>query len=162
MVKSRGSLSLTRAVNGTGIIVHTNLGRAPLCDAAIRAVAEVMAGYSTLEIDVSSGRRGARHQHVEPLLTRLTGAEAAFAVNNNAAAVLLTLAALAHGRQVIVSRGELVEIGGSFRMPEVMAQSGATLGAVGTTNRTHLRDYEPAIPATARLPTLHHRTFHTG
>src|SRR5207249_10637886 len=91
LVKSRGSLSLTRAVNGTGIIVHTNLGRAPLCDAAIRAVAEVMAGYSTLEIDVGSGRRGARHQHVEPLLTRLTGAEAAFAVNNNAYAVLLTL-----------------------------------------------------------------------
>ena len=159
LVKSRGSLSLTRAVNGTGIIVHTNLGRAPLCDAAIRAVAEVMAGYSTLEIDVSSGRRGARHQHVEPLLTRLTGAEAAFAVNNNAAAVLLTLAALAHGRQVIVSRGELVEIGGSFRMPEVMAQSGATLVEVGTTNRTHLRDYERAITDTALLLKVHHSNF---
>src|SRR2546428_11132543 len=101
-----------------------------------------MAEYSTLEIDMDSGRRGARHQHVEPLLTRLTGTEAAFAVNNNAAAVLLALAALAHGKQVIVSRGELVEIGGFFRMPEGMAQSGAALGEVGTTNPTHLPDCE--------------------
>ena len=160
LVTSRASLSLARAVNATGIIVHTNLGRAPLCDAAIRAVTAVMAGYSTLEIDVESGRRGARHQHVEPLLTRLTGAEAAFAVNNNAAAVLLALAALAHGRQVIVSRGELVEIGGSFRMPEVMAQSGAALVEVGTTNRTHLRDYERAIsPDTALLLKVHRSNF---
>jgi len=160
LVTSRGSLSLARAVNATGIIVHTNLGRAPLCDAAVRAVTAVMAGYSTLEIDVESGRRGARHQHVEPLLTRLTGAEAAFAVNNNAAAVLLALAALARGRQVIVSRGELVEIGGSFRMPEVMAQSGATLVEVGTTNRTHLRDYERAIsPDTALLLKVHRSNF---
>lgn len=159
LVKSRGAVSLTRAVNATGIIVHTNLGRAPLCEAAVRAVAEVMAGYSTLEIDVAIGRRGARHQHVEPLLTRLSGAEAAFAVNNNAAAVLLSLAALATGRKVIVSRGELVEIGGSFRMPDVMAQSGATLVEVGTTNRTHLRDYERAITDTALLLKVHRSNF---
>lgn len=160
LVRSRAALSLTRAVNATGIILHTNLGRAPLCDAAIQAVAEVMAGYSTLEIDVDTGRRGSRHQHIEPLLTRLTGAEAAFAVNNNAAAVLLALAALARGRQVIVSRGELVEIGGSFRMPEVMAQSGATLVEVGTTNRTHLQDYERAITAnTALLLKVHRSNF---
>jgi L-seryl-tRNA(Ser) seleniumtransferase len=160
LVKSRAALTLTRAVNATGVILHTNLGRAPLCDAAARAVADIVAGYSTLEIDRQTGRRGLRHQHVEPLLIRLTGAEGAFAVNNNAAAVLLALAALAHGKQVIVSRGELVEIGGSFRMPEVMAQSGAELVEVGTTNRTHLRDYERAItPDTGLLLKVHRSNF---
>jgi L-seryl-tRNA(Ser) seleniumtransferase len=151
---------LTRAVNATGIILHTNLGRAPLCDAATQAVAEVLAGYSTLEIDRQTGRRGMRDQHVEPLLVRVTGAEAGFAVTNNAAAVLLTLAALARGKQVIVSRGEMVEIGGSFRMPDVMTQSGAELVEVGTTNRTHIRDYERAItPDTAVLLKVHHSNF---
>lgn len=160
LVQSRAALTLTRAVNATGVILHTNLGRAPLSQAAAQAVAEVLAGYSTLEIDRQTGRRGTRHQHVEPLLTRLTGAEAAFAVNNNAAAVLLTLAALACGKPVIVSRGELVEIGGSFRMPEVMGQSGATLVEVGTTNRTHLKDYERAItPDMGLLLKVHRSNF---
>ncbi len=160
LVSSRATPTLTRAVNATGIILHTNLGRAPLCDAAAQAVAEVLAGYSTLEIDRQTGRRGMRHQHVEPLLVRVTGAEAGFAVTNNAAAVLLTLAALARGKQVIVSRGELVEIGGSFRMPDVMTQSGAELVEVGTTNRTHIRDYERAItPDTAVLLKVHHSNF---
>ncbi len=161
LVKSRVALTLTRAVNATGIILHTNLGRAPLCDAAARAVADMLAGYSTLEIDRQTGRRGSRHQHVEPLLTRLTGAEAALAVNNNAAAVLLALAALARVKQVIVSRGELVEIGGSFRMPEVMGQSGAELVEVGTTNRTHLRDYERAITSDTGLLLKVHRSNFT-
>jgi L-seryl-tRNA(Ser) seleniumtransferase len=158
LVQTRAALTLTRAVNATGIILHTNLGRAPLCDAAMQAVAEVMAGYSTLEIDLDTGRRGSRHQHVEPLLIRITGAEAAFVVNNNAAAVLLALTAVARGKQVIVSRGELVEIGGSFRMPEVMAQSGAVLMEVGATNRTHLRDYERAIGADTGLLLKVHRS----
>ncbi len=160
LVQSRAALTLSRAVNATGIILHTNLGRAPLSQAAAQAVAETLTGYSTLEIDRESGRRGSRHHHVEPLLTRLTGAEAAFAVNNNAAAVLLTLAALARGRPVVVSRGELVEIGGSFRMPEVMSQSGVSLVEVGTTNRTHLKDYERAItPDTALLLKVHRSNF---
>ncbi len=158
LVQTRAALTLTRAVNATGIILHTNLGRSPLCDAAMQAVAEVMAGYSTLEIDLDTGRRGSRHQHVEPLLIRITGAEAAFVVNNNAAAVLLALTAVARGKQVIVSRGELVEIGGSFRMPEVMAQSGAVLMEVGATNRTHLRDYERAIGADTGLLLKVHRS----
>jgi L-seryl-tRNA(Ser) seleniumtransferase len=160
LVSSRAAPTLTRAVNATGVILHTNLGRAPLCDAAAQAVAEVLAGYSTLEIDRQTGRRGMRDQHVEPLLVRVTGAEAGFAVTNNAAAVLLTLAALARGKQVIVSRGEMVEIGGSFRMPDVMTQSGAELVEVGTTNRTHIRDYERAItPDTAVLLKVHHSNF---
>jgi L-seryl-tRNA(Ser) seleniumtransferase len=160
IIASRATPTLTRAVNATGIILHTNLGRAPLCDAAAQAVADVLSGYSTLEIDRQTGRRGMRHQHVEPLLARVTGAEAGFAVTNNAAAVLLTLAALARGKEVIVSRGELVEIGGSFRMPDVMTQSGAHLVEVGTTNRTHVRDYERAItPDTALLVKVHHSNF---
>lgn len=160
LATSRAMPTLTRAVNATGIILHTNLGRAPLCDDAARAVADVLAGYSTLEVDRQTGRRGARHQHVESLLMRLTGAEAAFAVTNNAAALLLTLAALGSGKQVVVSRGELVEIGGSFRMPDVMTQSGAELVEVGTTNRTHLRDFERAItPNTALFLKVHHSNF---
>ncbi len=160
LVEDRAALTLTRAVNATGVILHTNLGRAPLSAKAQQAVTEVMAGYSTLEIDRDSGYRGSRHQHVEPLLVELTGAEAGLAVNNNAAAVLLALTAMAAGREVIVSRGELVEIGGSFRLPEVMAQSGARLVEVGTTNRTYLHDYERAItPATALLVKVHRSNF---
>ena len=137
--------SLRRVVNATGIIVHTNLGRSVLADAAARAVAEAATGYTTLEYDPDSGGRGSRHAHVESLLCRLTGAEAAIAVNNNAAAVMLALAALARGRDAIVSRGQLVEIGGSFRVPDIMAESGATMVEVGTTNKTHLADYEGAL-----------------
>ncbi len=160
LVEERATLTLTRAVNATGVILHTNLGRAPLSWKAQQAVAEIMAGYSTLEVDRTGRGRGSRHQHVAGLLTQLTGAEAGFAVNNNAAAVLLALTALARGREVIVSRGELVEIGGSFRLTDVMAQSGATLVEVGTTNRTYLRDYERAItPATALLLKVHRSNF---
>jgi len=135
--------TLRPVINATGIIVHTNLGRAPLGEAALAAVAA--AGYATLEYDLAEGRRGSRAVHAERLLTRLTGAEAALVVNNNAAAVLLMLTTLCHDAEVIISRGQLVEIGGGFRIPEVMAQSGARLVEVGTTNRTHLRDYTAAI-----------------
>lgn len=137
--------SLRRVVNATGIIVHTNLGRSVLAASAARAAAEVASGYSTLEYDVDSGERGSRHTHVESLICRLTGAEAAFAVNNNAAAVMMTIAAFARGREAIVSRGQLVEIGGSFRVPDIMAESGASMVEVGTTNKTHLADYERAV-----------------
>ncbi|HEV2813538.1 MAG TPA: L-seryl-tRNA(Sec) selenium transferase [Solirubrobacteraceae bacterium] len=131
-----------RVLNATGVIVHTNLGRAPLAAAAREAVARVAEGYSDLELDVGAGERGSRHAHVEGLLCELTGAEAAMTVNNCAAAVLLAVAAL--GREVIVSRGQLVEIGGAFRVPEVVEQAGARLVEVGTTNRTRLRDYVEA------------------
>jgi L-seryl-tRNA(Ser) seleniumtransferase len=138
--------SLRRVVNATGVIVHTNLGRAPLSDAAREAVARVARGYSNLEFDLDSGQRGTRSAHVEALLVELTEAEAAFVVNNGAAAVLLAVAALAgRGRVIVVSRGQLVEIGGGFRIPEVIAQSGAALVEVGTTNRTRLADYERAL-----------------
>ncbi|MBI5171042.1 MAG: L-seryl-tRNA(Sec) selenium transferase [Candidatus Eisenbacteria bacterium] len=136
---------LRRVLNATGIVLHTNLGRAPLPEAARRAVAEVAAGYSSLEFDLGTGRRGDRGAGVERQLARLTGAEAAAVVNNGAAAVLLALSALAAGRKVLVSRGELVEIGGAFRVPEIMEKSGATLVEVGATNRTHLRDYKKAL-----------------
>jgi L-seryl-tRNA(Ser) seleniumtransferase len=134
--------SLRPALNATGVIVHTNLGRAPLSRAARAAVDAVAAGYSTLEYDLEEGARGTRSVHAERLLTRITGAEAALVVNNNAAAVLLLLSALAQGREVLISRGQLVEIGGGFRVPDVMRQSGCIV-EVGTTNRTHLRDYDP-------------------
>ncbi len=137
--------SLRRVINATGVVLHTNLGRAPLSKRARDRVADVMAGYSTLEYDLAGGERGSRYSHVAGRLAALAGAEAVIVVNNNAAAVMLVLSALASGREVIVSRGQLVEIGGSFRVPEVMAQSGATLVEVGTTNKTHLRDYEQAI-----------------
>jgi L-seryl-tRNA(Ser) seleniumtransferase len=137
--------SLRRVVNATGIILHTNLGRAPLCEEALKHVLEVSRGYSNLEYDIGKGKRGIRYDHVKEILCGLTGAEDALAVNNNAAAVLLVLNTLAEGKEVIVSRGELIEIGGEFRIPEVMKRSGAVLREVGTTNRTHLWDYEEAI-----------------
>lgn len=154
--------TLRRVINATGVILHTNLGRAPLAPEAMAAVAEAGAGYSNLELDLGSGERGSRQDHVEPLLCELTGAEAAIAVNNNAAAVLLALAATASGREVIVSRGELIEIGGSFRIPEILAQSGARLVEVGTTNRTRLADYESAAgPDTAAILRVHQSNFRT-
>ena len=150
---------LRRVLNATGVLVHTNLGRAPLAQAAIDRV-QAVAGYSNLEYDLSSGSRGSRQDHLAPLLRRLTGAEAAIVVNNNAAAVLLALAALAEGREVVVSRGELIEIGDGFRIPDVLARSGARLVEVGTTNRTRATDYERAIgPETALLLRVHQSNF---
>jgi L-seryl-tRNA(Ser) seleniumtransferase len=138
--------SLRRVVNATGVIVHTNLGRAPLSDEARIAVLRAATGYSNLELDLGEGRRGSRHEHVDALLRELTGAEGAMVVNNCAAAVLLATTALAgDGREVVVSRGQLIEIGGSFRIPDVVAQSGAVLREVGTTNRTRLRDFAAAL-----------------
>ncbi|MCL8207126.1 MAG: L-seryl-tRNA(Sec) selenium transferase [Actinomycetia bacterium] len=151
---------LRPVINATGVILHTNLGRAPLGQAALDHIAAVARGYSTLEFDVERGERGSRHSHVEDLLTALSGAEAAMVVNNNAAAVFLALAELAHDREVVVSRGQLVEIGGAFRIPDVMAASGARLVEVGTTNKTRLSDYERAIgPATALLLKVHTSNF---
>jgi L-seryl-tRNA(Ser) seleniumtransferase len=155
--------SLRRVLNATGVIVHTNLGRAPLAPAARRAVARAADGYSNLELDLDSGERGSRHDHVETLLRELTGAQAAMVVNNCAAAVLLAAAALAGGgRELIVSRGQLIEIGGAFRIPEVVAQAGARLIEVGTTNRTRLDDYRRAIgPDTGALLRAHASNFRT-
>jgi L-seryl-tRNA(Ser) seleniumtransferase len=152
--------SLRRVINASGVIVHTNLGRAPLADAAVERIVEVARGYSNLEYDLDRGDRGSRQAHVEWLLCRLTGAEAALAVNNNAAAVLLVANTLADGREVVVSRGELVEIGDSFRIPDVIRRAGAILREVGTTNRTYLRDYEAALgAATAALLKVHTSNF---
>jgi L-seryl-tRNA(Ser) seleniumtransferase len=152
--------SLRRVLNATGVLVHTNLGRAPLADAAIARVVEVGRGYSNLEYDLERGQRGSRQDHLAGLLVRLTGAEAALVVNNNAAAVLLALAALAEGREVVVSRGELIEIGDGFRIPDVLARSGARLVEVGTTNRTHAADYERAIASdTALVLRVHQSNF---
>jgi L-seryl-tRNA(Ser) seleniumtransferase len=151
--------SLRRVLNATGVLVHTNLGRAPLADAALDRVREV-AAYSNLEYDLTTGSRGSRQDHLAPLVRRLTGGEAALVVNNNAAAVLLALAALAEGREVLVSRGELIEIGDGFRIPDVLARSGARLREVGTTNRTRAADYEAAIgPETALLLRVHQSNF---
>jgi len=151
---------LRRVLNATGVIVHTNLGRAPLAEAALEHVAHAAAGYSNLEYDLDAGARGSRQTHVAELLHRLTGAEAALVVNNNAAAVLLALAALAEGREVVVSRGELIEIGDGFRIPDVLARSGARLREVGTTNRTRAADYDAAVgPETAVLLRVHQSNF---
>jgi L-seryl-tRNA(Ser) seleniumtransferase len=152
--------SLRRVLNATGVIVHTNLGRAPLADAAIEQVVMTARGYSNLELDLRDGTRGSRQDHVAALLRRLTGAEAALVVNNNAAAMLLALAALAEGREVIVSRGELIEIGDGFRIPDVLARSGARLVEVGTTNRTRASDYDRALTGdTALLLRVHQSNF---
>lgn len=143
--------SLRRVLNLTGTVLHTNLGRAPLADEALQAVTEAARGYSTLEYDLAAGKRGERHVHVEELICRLTGAEAALAVNNNAGAMLLCLAALAGGQSAVVSRGELIEIGGSFRIPEIMAAGGVRLIEVGATNKTHLDDYRRGLAADTTL-----------
>jgi L-seryl-tRNA(Ser) seleniumtransferase len=137
--------NLRRVINATGVVIHTNLGRSPLSERALRGIEEVAKGYSNLEYDLIKGARGSRYAHVEEILLRLSKAEGGLVVNNNAGAVLLALNTLAAGREVIVSRGELVEIGGAFRIPDVMAKSGGTLREVGTTNRVHLKDYEEAI-----------------
>ena len=148
--------TLTRAINGLGVILHTGLGRAPLSKAAQEALADVSEHFSSLEIDLETGRRGSRYRHIEPLLCELTGAEAAMVVNNNCAATLLILSGLAKGKEAVVSRGQLIEIGGAFRIPDVMMQSGCRMVEVGTTNRTHLRDYKNAItPETSLLLRVH-------
>ncbi|MHB9035189.1 MAG: L-seryl-tRNA(Sec) selenium transferase [Armatimonadota bacterium] len=137
--------SLRRAINATGVIVHTGLGRSVMCREAVDAVTQIAQGHSTLEIEVETGKRGSRQEHVSGLLTELTGAESALAVNNNAAAVLLAINTLAQGREVVISRSQLVEIGGAFRMPDIIRRSGARMVEVGTTNRTRISDYESAI-----------------
>jgi len=148
--------SLKKVLNVSGVLLHTNLGRAPLAAEALDQIQQVAAGYSNLELNLETGRRGSRHRHVEDLLCRLSGSEAALVVNNNAGAILLALSALGRGREAIVSRGELVEIGGSFRIPEVMETGGVMLREVGSSNRTHLDDYRRAIgPQTALLLKVH-------
>ena len=155
-IEAKRRSSLRRVINATGVIIHTNLGRAPLAQEALQAMCEAGETYSNLELDLETGERGSRHVHVEALIRELTGAEAAAVVNNCAAAVVVSLMALAQGRDVIASRGELIEIGGGFRMPDVIAQSGARLREVGTTNKTRLKDYERAIgPETAILLKSH-------
>lgn len=152
--------SLRHVINATGVVVHTNLGRSLMAESVLRRFRPLSGGYSNLEYDLEQGTRGSRYVHVEGLLTELTGAEAAMVVNNNAAAVLICLDTLARGREVIVSRGQLVEIGGSFRIPDVMRKSGATMVEVGTTNKTHLFDYEQVIgPETALLLKVHKSNF---
>jgi L-seryl-tRNA(Ser) seleniumtransferase len=161
-LQERFAPTLRPVVNATGVIIHTNLGRAPLSDTAREAMEAVSRGYSTLEYDLEAGGRGHRTVHAERLLCRLTGAESALVVNNNAGAVLLALTGLAQGRGVIISRGQLVEIGGGFRVPDVMAQSGARLIEVGTTNRTHVYDYQNALEANADVALIlraHHSNF---
>ena len=152
--------SLRPVINATGVIIHTNLGRAPLSEAACTAIAEAASGYSNLEYDLAAGERGSRHDHARRLLCELTGAEDALVVNNNAAAVYLILAALCLSREVVISRSQLVEIGGGFRIPDVLRQSGARLVEVGATNRTHLRDFTDAVtPQTAALMRVHASNF---
>ncbi len=152
--------SLRRVLNATGVLIHTNLGRSPLADAALERVVEVGGSYSNLEYDLVRGARGSRQDHLTALLGRITGAEASLVVNNNAAAVMLALAALAEGREVLVSRGELIEIGDGFRIPDVLTRSGARLVEVGTTNRTRIADYERALaPETAVILRVHQSNF---
>jgi L-seryl-tRNA(Ser) seleniumtransferase len=160
MIGELDSYRLKRLINATGVILHTNLGRAPLCREALERIVEVAGGYSNLEYNLQEGKRGLRYDHVRQLLCALAGAEDALVVNNNAAAVLLVLNSLAEGREAIVSRGELIEIGGEFRIPEVMEKSGARLKEVGTTNRTRLADYERAIgPETGLFLKVHTSNF---
>ncbi|MCG8540040.1 MAG: L-seryl-tRNA(Sec) selenium transferase [Clostridia bacterium] len=144
-IKKRNTMSLRRVINGTGVVLHTNLGRALISQKILKDLVDVACNFSTLEFDISTGKRGSRYSHVEEIICELTGADAALVVNNNAAAVLLVLNTIAKGKEVVVSRGQLVEIGGSFRVPEVMAQSGAILREVGSTNKTHTFDYENNI-----------------
>jgi len=152
--------SLRAVISATGVIIHTNLGRAPLSAAACAAITEAATGYSNLEYDLAAGERGSRHDHARRLLSELTGAEDALVVNNNAAAVYLILAALCLGREVVISRSQLVEIGGGFRIPDVLRQSGARLVEVGATNRTHLRDFADAVtPQTAAFMRVHASNF---
>ncbi len=151
--------SLRPLINATGVILHTNLGRAPLAATAIEAVARVAAGYSALEYDLATGARGHRADHCRTLLAELTGAEDGLAVNNAAGALVLALNAMAAGQRVLISRGELIEIGGSFRIPEILERSGAILAEVGTTNRTHLADYARALPGAAAILTVHRSNF---
>ena len=156
--RARGSLR--PVINATGVVIHTNLGRAPLAEAAIERVISLARGYSNLEYDIDKGARGSRTVHAESLITSITGAEAALVVNNNAAAIMLILAGLAAGREVVISRGELVEIGGGFRIPDVMRQSGAVLREVGTTNRTRITDYLASVSAaTAMFLRVHPSNF---
>jgi L-seryl-tRNA(Ser) seleniumtransferase len=156
--QARGSLR--RVINATGVIIHTNLGRAPIAAAAIERVAHIARGYSNLEYDLETGKRGSRSVHAESLVATITGAESAIVVNNNAAATMLILSGLAVGREVVISRGEMVEIGGGFRVPDVMRQSGAILREVGTTNRTRVADYIAAVsPATAMFLRVHPSNF---
>ena len=159
-IRAATTRSLRPVFNATGVVLHTNLGRAPLAESAIDAVREVAEGFSNLEYDLESGARGSRYVHCVDLLRELTGAEDAIVVNNCASALVLTLSALARGREVIVSRGELVEIGGSFRVPDIMQRSGATLVEIGTTNRTHLGDYARAISSrTGAIAKIHRSNF---
>jgi L-seryl-tRNA(Ser) seleniumtransferase len=159
-ISNQIQLRLRRVINATGVVIHTNLGRSPLHPSALQHIVDVSKAYSNLEFDLDRGERGTRYAHVEDVLCRISGAEAAMVVNNNAAAVLLVLNTIAEGKEVIVSRGELVEIGGAFRIPDVMKRSGALLREVGTTNRTHLGDYQKAISSeTALLLKVHTSNF---
>jgi L-seryl-tRNA(Ser) seleniumtransferase len=159
-VRSKSTRSLRPLINATGVVLHTNLGRAPLAEAAIDAVREAASGFTNLEYDLGSGKRGSRYVHCVDLLRELTGAEDAIVVNNCASALVLSLSAIARGREVIVSRGELVEIGGSFRVPDIMGRSGAILVEVGTTNRTHLSDYSRAVNSrTGAIAKIHRSNF---
>ena len=160
-VRAELAPSLVGVVNATGVIIHTNLGRAPLGETVLDAMRGVAAGYSNLEYDLGEGARGSRFSHLEAAFARVAGAEASLVVNNNASAVLLALTALARGREVVISRGELIEIGGSFRIPDVMAAGGARLREVGTTNRTHLQDFEAALNEETGCMMIAHRSNFT-